>query len=116
MNFVHASSKTIDDSALQADYAQVQPLFKVRLGNRCLYFPRLLKTAYVPYESISKAFMRIKTAVSRVCCGTAEFKDYSLILCEGDAEIAEIMLDSEEKGKRILSALDDRGVSVGKNA
>ncbi len=116
MTFVHASSQSIDETALQSDYAQAQTLFKVRLGDSCLYFPRVLKTGYVPYESISKAFMRVKTAISRVCCGTAEFKDYSLILCEGDAEIAEISLDSEEKGKRILSALADHGVAIGKNA
>lgn len=115
MTLISATANTMEEAALQADYEQAQTLFKVKLGKACLYFPRLLKTAYMPYESISRAFLRVKTAVSRVCCGTAEFKDYSLVLCEGEAEVVEITLDSEEKGSRILAALRERGVTIGKN-
>ena len=67
MTLISATAKAMEEAALQADYAQAQPLFKVRLGSICLYFPQRLKTAYIPYASLSRVFLRVKTAVSRVC-------------------------------------------------
>ena len=116
MTFCNASAEVLDESVLLADHAQAEVFWKVRLGRSCMYYTQPLKTYYVPYTALKTVFMRVKSTLSRVCCGTAEIKEYALILCGDDAELATVSLDSEEKCRRILAALTARGVPTGKPA
>lgn len=116
MAFINVTDTVLEDAALQTDYDAAEALYKVRLGAQCVYFPKRLKSAYIPFSELSRAFLRIETTISRVCCGKAEFRTYRLILCGDGRELAAVELDSEEKGKRILAALHARGVPIGKPA
>ena len=114
MKFKAAGNAVLDDSVLESDYEAAEVFWKVRLGNTCLYYLSLFKTAYLPLSEISRAFIRVETTVSRVCCGPAEFNSYYLILCHDGAEIASVELDSEVKADRLLAAIAARGIATGK--
>lgn len=117
MTFYNAMTQTAaEDAALQEDYNAAELFWKVRLGAQNIYFPRRLKTVYLPLSALTRAFIRVEVTISRVCCGPAEFNRHFLILCGGDEELASIELDSQVKAERILAALGERGIPTGKPA
>lgn len=114
MKFKAVGDSTLDESVLESDYEAAEVFWKARLGKSCLYYLSLFKTAYLPLSEISRAFIRVETTVSRVCCGPAEFNSYYLILCRDGSELASVELDSEVKADRLLAAIAERGIPVGK--
>lgn len=114
MKFKAVCDLALDEAVLEKDYEAAEVFWKVRLGSQCLYYMNLFKTAYVPLTEISRAFIRVETTVSRVCCGPAEFNSYYMILMHDGKEIASIELDSEVKADRLLAGLAARGIPTGK--
>ncbi len=106
--------EVIDDAVLDQELLHSTQFWKVRIGESFLFFPRMLKTAYVPLSEITRAFLRVETTISRVCCGPAEFHIYRVILCGAQGELAAIEVDSETKATRILAALGEKGIPLGK--
>ena len=114
MAYTNVTDTVIDDASLDKELLNSAQYWKVRIGETCLFYPKLFKTAYLPIAEITRAFLRIETTVSHVCCGPAEFSIFRVILCGAKGELAAIELDSRTKADRLLAALGERGVLLGK--
>lgn len=68
---------------LEQDLAQARDVGKVRLGERCVYFTRFSSAAYLPYERVARAWLRQEQVNARLCCGTANFDQFFLMVDAG---------------------------------
>ena len=102
-----------DEAVLEREYKTSEVYWKLRLSDNFLFYPRLTHTKYVALQDIKRAFIRVETTLTRVCCGPAAFNTYQLILCRDAEEFAAIELDSETKADRILAAIAQKGIPTG---
>ncbi len=114
MAYKNITDTIIEDSVLDRELLDSAQFWKVRIGDTCMFYPHLLKTAYIPLSDITRAFIRIESTVSHVCCGPAEFNIYRVIICGAKGELAAIEMDSQTKVDRLLTALSERGIPTGK--
>lgn len=75
---------------------------KLKFGAEALSYRTGLKSGSLPYAELERAFMRIREAQSKMCCGTACFADCYLVLVSGGRELAQIMMEKDD----ITAALD----------
>lgn len=116
MAYKNMTQTIVDDALLDEELLKSAQYWKVRISEHYLFYPRMLKTGYVPLADLTRAFIRVETVVSRVCCGPAEFHVYKIILCSAQGEIAAIEVDSETKADRTLAAIAKCGIPTGKPA
>ena len=70
-----------ESAGLTADHAAAEKFDRVRVGALGVYFREGLKTRFVPYSYMERAFIRIQEVNARVCCGsTCFFAYYRLVL------------------------------------
>jgi len=65
---------------LEQDYAQAHALDKLRLGEQCIYFRKFSGVTYLPYSLIRRAWLRQEEVKARLCCGTANFDQFYVVL------------------------------------
>ncbi len=65
---------------LEQDYAQAGNVGGVRLGERCLFFRKITGAAYLPYGQILRAWLRQEEVKARLCCGTANFDQFYVVM------------------------------------
>ena len=70
--------------ALEQDYAQARVLDKLRLGAQCIYLRKLSGTVYLPCSRIVRAWLRQEEVKAKMCCGTANFDQFYLVMACGD--------------------------------
>ncbi|NBI68790.1 hypothetical protein D1646_18780 [Pseudoflavonifractor sp. 60] len=72
---------------LERDFSQARAVGKVRLGQQCLFLPKLSGTSYLPYAKILRAWLRQEEVKARMCCATANFDQFYLVMaCAGGQE------------------------------
>ena len=113
MAYRNMTAAVAADAVLDGEFAASERYWKLRIGKNYLFYPRLRHTGYVPFSEITRAFIRVETTLTRVCCGPAVFHTYRLILCKDGEEFAAIELDSEVKADRVLAAIGEKGVPTG---
>ena len=88
---------------------------KLRLDGDALYFRSGLKNVTLPYGELERAFMRVREATGKMCCGTACFADYYLVLVSAGRELAEMRMEKEDI-EAVLSLIAERspGTVIGK--
>lgn len=69
---------------------------KVKFEGTALNFRSGLKNVTVPYSELERAFLRVREATGKMCCGTACFADCYLVLVSGGRELAEIRMEKED--------------------
>ena len=70
--------------ALEQDYAQAQNMDGIQLGEACLYLRKFSGTAYLPYTQIVRAWLRQEEVKARMCCATANFDQFYVVLSCAD--------------------------------
>ena len=70
--------------ALEQDYAQARALDKLQLGAQCIYLRKLSGTVYLPCSRIVRAWLRQEEVKAKMCCGTANFDQFYLVMACGD--------------------------------
>ena len=88
---------------------------KLKFGKDAMYFRSGLKNATLPYGELERAFMRVREATGKMCCGTACFADCYLVLVSAGKELAEIRMEKEDV-EAVLSLLAERSpaTAIGK--
>ena len=88
---------------------------KLRFDGDALYFRSGLKNVTLPYGELERAFLRVREATGKMCCGTACFADCYLVLVSAGQELAEIRMEKEDV-EAVLSLIAERspGTVIGK--
>ena len=76
----------LSDEELEQDCAQAQALGQVRLGEQCVFYRKFSGTAYLPYCQIVRAWLRQEEVRARMCCATANFDQFYLVMACTDGQ------------------------------
>ena len=80
--------------ALSRDYAQAKSAGKLQLGESCLFFRKFSGVSYLPYSRIIRAWLRQEEVKARMCCCTANFDQFYLVMaCTDGQERREPVID-----------------------
>lgn len=90
---------------LTVDFQNAASCGKVRLGNYCLYFPKFSGITYLPYFSITHAYIRQEEVNAKLCCGRANFDQFFLMTQGTDGKLRKAQIQSIEAGKSALAAI-----------
>ena len=72
--------------ALAQDYAQARNMGKVHLGEQCLYLRKFSGVSCLPYSQITRAWLRQEEVKARMCCATANFDQFYVVLACADSQ------------------------------
>ena len=71
---------------LEQEYTQAQDLGKLRLGESLLFFRKFSGVSFLPYGQITRAWLRQEEVRARMCCATANFDQFYLVLACADGQ------------------------------
>ena len=97
----------VQSAELTADYESAQKFDAVRVGKLGVYYRSGLKTVFLAYPTLERAFIRIQAVNGRMCCGSTTFAYYRLVLIRGGKEYAEVMSESEQAMDAALAAIHE---------
>lgn len=110
MKFYDLDQNRVTDALgeMEQDYKAGREIGIVRLGASHLYFRRMRKVYFVPYEAIRRCFRRVMLVPARLCCGKGDLEVENLVLCTDEGEAAQIQLPGAKAGKILLEELKAR--------
>lgn len=97
----------VQSAELTADYESARKFDAVRVGKLGVYYRSGLKTVFLAYLTLERAFIRIQEVNGRMCCGSTTFAYYRLVLIRGGKEYAEVMSESEQAMDAALAAIHE---------
>ena len=98
---------------MNADFEAARAYERLRVGELGVYFRDGLKTRYIPYGDMERAFIRVQDTRGRMCCGQASFPYYRVVFVHGGKEIADYMSEKETLMDDALAAIGAHGVPTG---
>lgn len=101
-------SGVVTDAAVTADYESAAPFDTALVGALGVYYRDGFKTKFVPYSSMERAFIRVQEVNGRLCCGSAVFTYFRLILVVNGKEWGDIMSEDEQAMDDALAAIAQR--------
>ena len=105
MKYTSLTSQAEEKTLLESEYAQAYAVGKLRLGRERLYFRTGLKIYYIPYRDIRRYFRRVTQVPAKLCCGRGNFEIESLVVCDGERELAQIELPGSRAAKAVMARL-----------
>ena len=97
-----------DPQALEQDYIQSRDLGKVRLGERWLFLRKFSGASYLPYDQIVRAWLRQEEVKAKMCCGTANFDQFYLVLSCADGRERRGQVLDKKTGQLCLDHIQAR--------
>lgn len=94
------------------DYAQAQNMGKVHLGEQCLYLRKFSGTSYLPYSQIVRAWLRQEEVKARMCCATANFDQFFVVMACADGRERRGQVIDKETGQRCLDRIAAKNPDV----
>ena len=104
---------TLESAELSADFDSAAVFEKLRVGEKGVYFRDGLRTRYIPYDYIDRAFIRVQETRSRMCCGQANFNYFRIVFVHGGKEFADYLSEKEKEMDDALAAIAAHGVPTG---
>ena len=102
----------VQGAELTADYESAQKFDAVRVGKLGVYYRSGLKTVFLAYPTLERAFIRIQEVNGRMCCGSTTFAYYRLVFIRGGKEYAEVMSESEQAMDAALAAIHENAPAL----
>lgn len=106
------STAALPREALEQDYAQAKNIGKVYLGDSCLFFRKFSGTAYLPYGQILRAWLRQEEVKARMCCGTANFDQFYVVMACADGQERRGQVIDKDAGQTCLDHITARNPQV----
>lgn len=106
------SGAELSTETLERDYIQAQNMDGVQLGEHCLYFRRLIGAAYLPYGQILRAWLRQEEVKARMCCATANFDQFYLVVDCADGQERRGRVSDKADGQRCLDYIAAKNPAV----
>ena len=106
------SGAVLPAGTLEQDYAQARNMGKVHLGEECLFLRRFSGTSYLPYGQISRAWLRQEEVKARMCCATANFDQFFLVMACADGQERRGQVIDKDTGKAALDYIAAKNPDV----
>ena len=102
-------------SLVKDDFSQARSIGKVHLGSDYLFLLKFSGTSFLPYSRIVHAWLRQEQVNARLCCGTANFDQFYVMLDCGGGTVYRGQVLNKEVGKDCLAhiARQNPGVKIG---
>ena len=104
---------SVDAAEIAADFDSAQVFERLRVGRQGVYFRDGLKTRFIPYDYIDRAFIRVQETRGRMCCGKANFNYFRVVFVHDGKEFADYISEKEALMDDALAAIGARGVTTG---
>ena len=91
--------------SLSEEYASAHAVGVVRAGNEHLFFRVRLRTYFIRYDCIKRAFRRVTEVPAKMCCGEGNFAIENLVLCDSEKELAVIQLPGTKAARLLMEEL-----------
>ena len=98
--------------ALAQDYAQARNMGKVHLGEQCLYLRKFSGVSCLPYSQITRAWLRQEEVKARMCCTTANFDQFHLVMACADGQERRGQVIDKASGQACLDHISAKNPSV----
>lgn len=92
----HTPDGVIQGAEYDADYAAAEKFDGARVGRLGVYCRDGLRTKFMAFDTLERAFIRVQEVTGRMCCGSVNFAYYRLVLVRSGVEYADIMSESEK--------------------
>jgi len=96
---------TVDSPEVAADYEAAQKFERVKIGALGVYYRDGLKTRFIPYDIMERAFLRIQEVNGKLCCGSTTFAYYHLLFVVDGKEYGDILSENEQLMRDALAAI-----------
>ena len=106
------SGTILSPGVLEQDYAQAQNMGRVHLGDSCLFFRKFSGASYLPYSHILRAWLRQEEVRARMCCATANFDQFYLVLACADGQERQGQVEGKADGQRCLDHIAAKNPEV----
>ena len=103
----------IETPEVSKDYENAAVFEKLRVGELGVYFRDGLRTRFIAYNRMDRAFIRIQETHSRMCCGQANFNYFRVVFVVDGKEYANYMSEKEKLMDDALEAITAHGVATG---
>ena len=96
----------VETAEVNADFESAKVFDKLRVGELGVYFRDGLKTRYIPYDYIDRAFIRVQETRGRMCCGQANWYYYRIEAgCAADRQTGTITASCLSTAARSLPTI-----------
>lgn len=112
MKLYSINGEPFKDPALLEEHGAAREIGIVRLGEEDLFFRVRLRTYFIPYKDIVRAFRRVFTVPANVCCGKGQMDMEYLVICDEEKELAQIQLPGEKAAKEVMRVLGEKAPHV----
>ena len=106
------SGDLLPTDALEQDYAQSESAGNIYLGKQCVYLRRFSGTAYLPYRQILRAWLRQEEVRARMCCATANFDQFYLVMACADGRERRWQVPDKAAGQSCLEHITSQNPEV----
>ena len=106
------SGEVLPAETLEQDFAQARNMGKVHLGENCLFFRKFSGTSYLPYVQIVRAWLRQEEVKARMCCATANFDQFFLVMACADGQERRGQVIDKDTGKAALDYIAAKNPDV----
>ena len=101
----------VETPEVNADFESARVFDKLRVGELGVFFRDGLKTRFIPYDYMDRAFIRVQETRGRMCCGQANWYYYRIVFVNDNKEFADYM--SEKDMDDALAVIAAHGVATG---
>lgn len=102
----------LSEGDVSQDFARARRIGRISLGERCLFFQKLLGTSYLPYSQILRAWLRQEEVKARMCCGAANFDQFYLVMDCTDGRERRWHIPDKAEGQTCLDHIAARNPEV----
>ena len=95
----------VESEALSADFEAAKSYEKLKIGKLGIYYRDGLKTRFLAYEEMERAFLRVQEVRGRMCCGQTYFAYFRMIFVCGGKEYDAAISENEQMMRDALAAV-----------
>ena len=108
MKFYPVKSSIPNEAALKEEYDAAHEVGILRVGLTILFFRVRLRTYYIPFSDITRAFRRVMEVPAKMCCGRGNFAMENLVVCDDEKELAVIGLPGTKAARLLMEELREK--------
>ncbi|MCQ2578417.1 MAG: hypothetical protein MJ176_07780 [Treponema sp.] len=109
MKFYSIDNSVEETTTLSQEYKSAHEIGVIRVGETCLFFKKLLKTYYIKYSNLYRAYRRVLLVPAKMCCGSGDLPVENLVIHNSkDEEIAVISVPGAKAGVLLLEEIKQK--------
>jgi len=113
MKFYPLDSEVPEKDNLVSDLKNGHEIGVITLGDKCLFFKRYLKTFYIPYTDLKRAYRRVLLVPAKMCCASGELPVESLVIHNSkDEEVAVVSVPGGNAPAILLKEIGEKSADT----